>query len=599
MVTELGGPSPFEHLELLANEVFLPVLSNPQNQAKWGEVPTREIMDRFHNFLSSTTILCGQIKGETRLPMPPIDLSGGPSTGKNRISLLEGAIITWTKQIRSVLKQDPESQLKQGLHPTPDVEIEFWRNKAANLNSIFEQLQGPRIRRVLRALDQSKSTYCTTFARLCKEVFSARMEANDNTKYLRTLEVWFQSLNGEDDFPKTVGLFKPMLHIILLIWKNSKHYNTSPRLVVLMREICNSLILQATKYVSGEQIFTMIESEEANLAVTMLKTTLHVCGAFKSTYLEYKTTANAECPANTWKIQNNALFMRLDCFLERCHDILDLTQTIVQFTKLAKIEVGGTKGKTLTASIKQIYEDFLMAVAKFKAVPYDIMDVSAKAFDDDFYDFRGSIKELERRLGAVVSLAFDDCSTVYGRFKLLDSFEGLLERPIIQDELEKKYVGLVQSYGFDLKTVQEMFLHYRDNCPIAWNLPPIAGALTWCRGLVERIQVLILFNLPWIFLFITYDVFEESLLLNVMDFICIILNLNLNLTLNLNYTSIVISIFIFIYVLCTIFHKRLCDWLLQHLKFRRFLPMHFYLNEFFYLRCTTENIPIHKMIKYS
>ena len=33
-------------------------------------------------------------------------------------------------------------------------------------------------------------------------------------------------------------------------------------------------------------------------------------------------------------------------------------------------------------------------------------------FDDDFYEFRCSIKELERRLGAVVSLAFDDCATV-------------------------------------------------------------------------------------------------------------------------------------------------------------------------------------------
>lgn len=43
--------------------------------------------------------------------------------------------------------------------------------QASNLNSIFEQLQGPSIRRVLRALDQSKSTYCTTFARLCKEVW--------------------------------------------------------------------------------------------------------------------------------------------------------------------------------------------------------------------------------------------------------------------------------------------------------------------------------------------------------------------------------------------------------------------------------------------
>lgn len=370
------------------------MLSNPQNQAKWGEVPTREIMDKFHNFLSSTTILCGQIKGETRLPMPPIDLGGGPSTGKNKISLLEGAIITWTKQIRSVLKQDPESQLKAGLNPTPDVEIEFWKNKAANLNSIYDQLQGPKIRRVLKVLDSSKSTYCSTFARLCKDVFTARMEANDNSKYLRTLEDWFRSLNGEDDFPKTVELFKPMMHIILLIWKNSKHYNTPSRLVVLMREVCNSLISQATKYVNGELIFEWIEKEEAMTAVTYLKTTLNVCGAFKVTYFDYKNTATAECPANPWKLMNNALFMRLDSFLERCHDILDLTQTIVQFTKLAKIEIGGTKGKTLTASIKQIHEDFLKTVANFKDVPYDIMDVGAKNFDDDFYEFRCAIKEL-------------------------------------------------------------------------------------------------------------------------------------------------------------------------------------------------------------
>ncbi len=34
IATELGGQSPFEHLELLANEIFLPVLSNPQNQVR-------------------------------------------------------------------------------------------------------------------------------------------------------------------------------------------------------------------------------------------------------------------------------------------------------------------------------------------------------------------------------------------------------------------------------------------------------------------------------------------------------------------------------------------------------------------------------------
>ena len=410
LVMELQGGQPFEHLELVASEVFLPVLSNPGNQLKWGEVATREIMDRFVAFLSSTTILCGHVRGETRLPMPPDE--SAHANVKNRISLLEGAVITWTKQIKSVLKQDPESQLKRGEDPTPDVEIDFWKHKANNLNSIFDQLQSQRIRRVLRALDLAKSTYCTTFSRLCKEVYTARLESNDNMKYLRTLEEWFERLNTEEDFPGLQELFKPMLHIILLIWKNSKHYNTPARLVVLMREICNSLINQACLYVSGEQIFQRVDAEEAHLAVEELKTTLHVCGAFKATYKEYRKTADAECPANQWRIQNNALFMRLDSFLERCHDILDFTQTIVQFTKLSKIEVGGTKGKTLTVSVQQIYGDFLAAVEKFKAVPYDIMDVSAKKFDDDFYDFRCAIKELERRLGAVVSLAFDDCATV-------------------------------------------------------------------------------------------------------------------------------------------------------------------------------------------
>ena len=488
MFSEVGSSSSFEHLQLIANEVFLPVLSNPYNQERWGEVPTREIMERFHGFLSSTTILCGQIRGETRLPMPPLDVLG-TAAGKNRISLLEGAIITWTKQIKNVLKQDPEGQLKQGMHPTPDVEIEFWKSKAQSLNSVFEQLQGQRIRRVLRALDASNSTYCQTFSRLCKEVFTARLEANDNVKYLRTLEAWCARLSATDEFQDLLSLFKPVMHTILLIWKNSKHYNTPARLVVLMREICNSLINQACRYINGSQIFRLIENEQAELARDQLRTTLKVCSAFKNTYFDYKATANAECPANTWRIQNNALFMRLDGFLERCHDILDLVQTIVQFSRLARVEVGGTKGKYLSASVEQIHGDFQSAVEAFKAVPYDIMDVGAKQFDDDFFDFRRSVRELERRLGAVVSLAFDDCATVYGRFKLLDSFEGLLDRPIIQDELEKKYVGLVQAYGADLKVVQGLFLRFRDQPLVPWNLPPIAGALAWCRGLVERIRL--------------------------------------------------------------------------------------------------------------
>lgn len=235
MSLELTGPSAFEHLELLANEIFLPILSNQQNQVKYKYIfvwmtwtivtirhnnqehpVTSDVLDTYTFVYESMLIVVEHSTSRPLTPPPPfLLLSGqvgrdgdardhGPllhllvghhhhvradqgadtpahaprrplghqvqrkeqvrtlgKTWKNmerhgfrgvassteekrverrtrlsrglcvkrilsltpcfvclfvcvkRISLLEGAIITWTKQIRNVLKQDSESQLKQ------------------------------------------------------------------------------------------------------------------------------------------------------------------------------------------------------------------------------------------------------------------------------------------------------------------------------------------------------------------------------------------------------------------------------------------------------------------------------------------------------
>ena len=292
-------------------------------------------------------------------------------------------------------------------------------------------------------MELSKSTYSPAFNRLCKDVAVSRVEANENVKFLKPLKKFFEKLNLSDDFAMLVGYFKPIMHTILMIWKHSKQYNTAPRLVILMRMISNDLIMQACKFVQGEEIFKIDPQE----AVDRLKMTLNICGTFKSYYFDYKSKTTHETPDNPWRFQNSAIFARLDSFLERCHDILDLCQTFLQFNKLESVEIGGTKGKTLTTSVRQIHSDFLQAVSTFQNITYDIMDVESKQFDDDFYEFRCVIKELERRLGHAIVQAFDDCTTVGMTFKLLDSFEGLLEREIIANDLEKKHMDLLLSYG--------------------------------------------------------------------------------------------------------------------------------------------------------
>ena len=149
--------------------------------------------------------------------------------------------------------------------------------------------------------------------------------------------------------------------------------------------------------------------------------------------------------------------MRLDNFLDRCYDVLDLVQTIEQFYRLSKIEVGGTKGKTISEGVHQIYAEFESVVAQFNEMDYDVMDVDAKQFDIDFGHFKEKIEELEKRIASLLTEGFEDSKDLISRYKLLDSFYGLLERPTIENELEKKYVTIVHQVANNLRKSQELF----------------------------------------------------------------------------------------------------------------------------------------------
>jgi len=482
------GDVPLEHFSTVWQEVFMGVISNPHNQKGWPDVMVKEVNDNLHRFIANVFMTVGHTKGKTLLPLPPTSGGTGDSDkqvrDKDHIHLLENAVVTWSRQIKNVLKSDPEAALKEGLNPGPLTELEFWTARSANLNSIHEQLQGEQIQKVVKVLELSKSTYFPAFHRLCREVALTRAEANDNIRYLRPLKRYLEKLSTMDDFPMLVELFKPLMHTLLMVWKHSKNYNTASRLVILMRMISNDLIAQACRFVQGEEIF-QIEPQEA---VARLKTTLKVCGTFKSYYFDYKARTQQETPDNPWRFQNSALFARLDSFLERCHDILDLCQTVLQFNKLEQTEIGGTKGKSLTTSVRQIFSNFSQAVNAFQTVQYDIMDVQSKQFDDDFYEFRCVIKDLERRLGHLIIQAFDDCTTIGTTFKLLDSFEGLLERELIATDLEKKHMDLLTSYGNNLRTVETIFREQSGAPQTAKNSAPHSGAVAWARGLKDRIE---------------------------------------------------------------------------------------------------------------
>jgi dynein heavy chain len=474
---------PLEHFSMMAENVYLPLIEHSASANHWPDVLSKELMVLFQKMVGKIALTIGEKNGTTHLPLPP-DENSRLIDEKDRIFYLENCVVQWTAQIKQIMQADPEEKLKEGVHVGPEYEVEFWRFKAANLNAIQDQLKGHRVQNVLAVLEDIKNTYVPVFLKLMEDVAVAAEEANENVKFLGPLEPHLNRLRDADEFTDLTKVFALLMHNILLVWKHSDSYSSPSRLVVLMREICNTIIKKANDFLEPE---TILEDEPQD-AVDKLKAALKVVGTMKTVYFGYKARVALECPNNPWRFQNSALFVRLDSFLERCHDILELCNTVLQFSKLETVEVGGTKGRILTTSVAQIFSDFTQAITKFHHIDYVLADVEADKFDDDFYVFRVAIKELERRLGSVVTQGFDDCPTVYSRFKLLDSFDVMLQREVIMQDLEKKHVDLVQTFGKDLKVVLEIFRGLKDHPIIGRNMPPVAGAVSWVRGLKERIQ---------------------------------------------------------------------------------------------------------------
>jgi hypothetical protein len=112
--------SAMEHMSRVATEIYLPMVTNPKLKGVWSDMIIKDVVDGFNGFISNVQIIQGQVEGATRLPLPPdsavleiqepnmtfedrvfIDTQGEEAMANmDRVYVLEGAIITWTKQIK-------------------------------------------------------------------------------------------------------------------------------------------------------------------------------------------------------------------------------------------------------------------------------------------------------------------------------------------------------------------------------------------------------------------------------------------------------------------------------------------------------------------
>ncbi|KAM4843232.1 dynein axonemal heavy chain 17 [Thomomys bottae] len=500
------SPAPVDQLIAVVEEVLYALLNQKENMEGWPQVVSEDIVKQVHKLKNEMFVMSGKIKGKTLLPTPEHleSLDGTldsmeriPSTLDNSLlHAIETIIIDWSHQIRDIMSKDSAQALLDGLHPLPRVEFDFWDARLMNLQCIHEQLNRPKVNKIVEILEKAKSCYWPALQNVYLNVTEGLKEANDIVLYLKPLRISLEEME-QADFSLLPTHIAKVLNTIGFIWATSEHYNTPSRVIVILQEFCNQLIEMTRNFLSPDEVLKGLQGE---IEEVMVGITLSV-NVLRELFRSYDFCCNnmklffKNKPPVLWEFPSSLAFARMNSFFHRVQTIEELYKTAIEFLKLEKIELGGVRGNILGNLVTQIYDEVFELVKVFAECKYDPLDPGDSSFDDDYADFETKIQDLDRRLATIFCQGFDDCNSIESSAKLLYMCGGLLERPLILADVVPRYSTMLEMFDGELDNAKLMYdaqmAASADNKipPIHKNMPPVAGQLKWSLELQERLEV--------------------------------------------------------------------------------------------------------------
>ncbi|KAJ4456876.1 putative Dynein heavy chain 17; axonemal [Paratrimastix pyriformis] len=515
--------SPLDQLSTFIDQLYLPMLGNQNLVQQWPEVLTHDVFSHIHKLNGEVQVSLGKMKGQTLLSLPPTDeatvtpapplttagssqnLTASTTTpataaaiaaaaevpqvniAKEALHQLESSVIEWSWQIKSITEKQCSPQYAANENPGPQAELDFWQLQATNLRAVHQQLTSEPFQKVARILEVSRNSYYPAFRKMVREVIEALNEANDNVRYLDALRVRIEKFAPDQagaylDLSKE---FAPTMQTILLIYLRSQYLGNAKFLTIIIREFCNDLIEQSRAFLDAASIF----KNEVPDSLRRLQTAIATVEAFTHVFDQFKTAVDREHPAKHWRVDRDHIFSRLFKFRDRLRSLVDLLRSFVCFVKLEKGEVGGPKGEDLTRQVQVVYTEFMQAMEGFTTASYDALNPEDNHFDLAYLAYDARRRDWSHRLGSLVSQGFETALTLAGPFKLLDTFDEVLLPEDRHNDLERHFQRLLNQFLQDIRYVEREFIQNSKDPPLFTNLPPLAGALWWSRGLADRLNL--------------------------------------------------------------------------------------------------------------
>lgn len=371
---------------------------------KWNKSSKQELLGLYHRFMASLTESANEECGKTKLYLPLrddifIDDDIAPND-KNVIQNLEAIVIHWIRQIKEALTS-PEHSIALDFHG-PMEELQFWEDRAKDLDGISKQLQDVEVTHILNYLKTTNSKYLKTLEHLTMALSEGAREAAKNVKFLKLLQNPCDQLSSLDvaEMPSVMMCF---LNCVRLIHFHSTNYGTTEKITDLIRRVSSEIVENCSNKISLDDIFYGDHSKA--------KTSLHNCikcgDIWKQTYDRMAVTVNKHKERNGssvdyWKLSDPSIFAEIDAFAQRCDDLIEICDNRFQFLQLLCPRVllqsregrmvGGVNGHVIENSITLIQDGFKNQIERLKKLDYFILDVRETRWYADYSSFKYAVK---------------------------------------------------------------------------------------------------------------------------------------------------------------------------------------------------------------
>eukprot|EP00727_Mastigamoeba_balamuthi_P006867 m51a1_g2800 putative dynein heavy chain axonemal (4501) ;mRNA; f:77561-92205 len=435
-----------------------------------------EFISNLKRFVTQCEVAEHQLTGEVRFRMPDIAIDSVRACAEDYQSMshIETAVEEWTPVIQSLLESLERFPKGQGAM----AEVNFWNDRRAALSGAYEQLNNPLVKKMVEVLELADSPNALPFRSQYNELAKQHLLAEENVKFLGTLERHFKNL-AHGTIQSIIDTLPSMMSAIKMVWLISRHYSKDEHMTPLMERIAWDIASQVQRSVT---IRTVFRDAAARARIGEAKSLLQ---KWKQSYMDVRAKVEEDDPELHWEFDRRRLFEQTDYMADICANLADVAEVMEQFNNIPMLKaVTGNSFK-----IDEVLTEVRRLISVIEAVSFDIFDrKNQSAWDTELRKFNHNAREIDLMIKEFINESFSNLRSAEDAFDLLLKYKTIKTRPSINKLMGVKFADVLKRYAEEVERVHMVFKSQQKNPPIAKNQPPVAGSILWSQLLFEKLK---------------------------------------------------------------------------------------------------------------